>query len=201
MLPPECHPFWWQKRESRLLSKWWPIGKGGDAARPECHGTPVIEGSALSSYQSLALTQLSPVPTTRIPHFLSSSTTGLLSLESASSESNSDRVVTRFKKPRRCRTIFTELQLMGLEKKFQKQKYLSTPDRLDLAQSLGLTQLQVKTWYQNRRMKWKKVVLRGGQEAPTKPKGRPKKNSIPTTEEVEAEEEARSAQEQQPCLT
>lgn len=77
---------------------------------------------------------------------------------------------------------------MGLEKKFQKQKYLSTPDRLDLAQSLGLTQLQVKTWYQNRRMKWKKLVLKGGHEAPTKPKGRPKKNSIPTTEEIEAEE-------------
>lgn len=77
---------------------------------------------------------------------------------------------------------------MGLEKKFQKQKYLSTPDRLDLAQSLGLTQLQVKTWYQNRRMKWKKMVLKGGHEAPTKPKGRPKKNSIPTTEEIEAEE-------------
>ncbi|XP_078061645.1 homeobox protein BarH-like 2 [Mustelus asterias] len=89
---------------------------------------------------------------------------------------------------------------MGLEKKFQKQKYLSTPDRLDLAQSLGLTQLQVKTWYQNRRMKWKKMVLKGGHEAPTKPKGRPKKNSIPTTEEIEAEEkEAQSAQEQEAC--
>lgn len=107
---------------------------------------------------------------------------------SISSESETERSTPRLKKPRRSRTIFTELQLMGLEKKFQKQKYLSTPDRLDLAQSLGLTQLQVKTWYQNRRMKWKKMVLKGGQEAPTKPKGRPKKNSIPTTEEIEAEE-------------
>ncbi|XP_051934569.1 homeobox protein BarH-like 2 [Hippocampus zosterae] len=107
---------------------------------------------------------------------------------SISSDSETERGTPRLKKPRRSRTIFTELQLMGLEKKFQKQKYLSTPDRLDLAQSLGLTQLQVKTWYQNRRMKWKKMVLKGGQEAPTKPKGRPKKNSIPTTEEIEAEE-------------
>ncbi|XP_023676985.1 homeobox protein BarH-like 2 [Paramormyrops kingsleyae] len=107
---------------------------------------------------------------------------------SVSSESEAEHGAPRLKKPRRSRTIFTELQLMGLEKKFQKQKYLSTPDRLDLAQSLGLTQLQVKTWYQNRRMKWKKIVLKGGQEAPTKPKGRPKKNSIPTTEEIEAEE-------------
>ncbi|XP_008257481.3 homeobox protein BarH-like 2 [Oryctolagus cuniculus] len=117
----------------------------------------------------------------------------------ASSESETEQPTPRQKKPRRSRTIFTELQLMGLEKKFQKQKYLSTPDRLDLAQSLGLTQLQVKTWYQNRRMKWKKMVLKGGQEAPTKPKGRPKKNSIPTSEEIEAEEKLNSqAQSQEP---
>ncbi|XP_068850833.1 homeobox protein BarH-like 2 [Aphelocoma coerulescens] len=109
-----------------------------------------------------------------------------------SSESEAEQPPPRSKKPRRSRTIFTEIQLMGLEKKFQKQKYLSTPDRLDLAQSLGLTQLQVKTWYQNRRMKWKKMVLKGGQEAPTKPKGRPKKNSIPTSEEIEAEEKMNS---------
>ncbi|XP_075695270.1 homeobox protein BarH-like 2 [Rhinoderma darwinii] len=115
-----------------------------------------------------------------------------------SSESELEQTAPRVKKPRRSRTIFTESQLMGLEKKFQKQKYLSTPDRLDLAQALGLTQLQVKTWYQNRRMKWKKIVLKGGQEAPTKPKGRPKKNSIPTSEEIEAEETMnRMAQEAQ----
>ncbi|XP_054853797.1 homeobox protein BarH-like 2 [Eublepharis macularius] len=114
-----------------------------------------------------------------------------------SSESETEQPTPRLKKPRRSRTIFTELQLMGLEKKFQKQKYLSTPDRLDLAQSLGLTQLQVKTWYQNRRMKWKKMVLKGGQEAPTKPKGRPKKNSIPTSEEIEAEEKMNSQAQKQ----
>ncbi|XP_074599767.1 uncharacterized protein LOC141854110 [Brevipalpus obovatus] len=85
------------------------------------------------------------------------------------------------RKVRRNRTVFTELQLMGLERRFDTQKYLSTPDRAELARALGLTQLQVKTWYQNRRMKWKKQVMLGGCPVPpTKPKGRPKKNSIPS---------------------
>nr|CAB3263358.1 uncharacterized protein LOC778551 [Phallusia mammillata] len=80
------------------------------------------------------------------------------------------------KKCRRSRTVFTELQMLGLEKRFEKQQYLSTPDRVELAELLGLSQLQVKTWYQNRRMKWKKQVLQGGgTEPPTKPKGRPRK--------------------------
>lgn len=38
-------------------------------------------------------------------------------------------------------------------------------------------------------------MLKGGHEAPTKPKGRPKKNSIPTTEEIEAEERLAAQQE------
>lgn len=98
---------------------------------------------------------------------------------------------SKTKKGRRSRTVFTELQLMGLEKRFEKQKYLSTPDRIDLAESLGLSQLQVKTWYQNRRMKWKKIVLQGGcLESPTKPKGRPKKNSIPSSEQLCEQERA-----------
>ncbi|XP_053172315.1 homeobox protein BarH-like 1 [Scomber japonicus] len=105
---------------------------------------------------------------------------------------------SKTKKGRRSRTVFTELQLMGLEKRFEKQKYLSTPDRIDLAESLGLSQLQVKTWYQNRRMKWKKIVLQGGGlESPTKPKGRPKKNSIPSSEQLSEQERSTSDAERQ----
>ncbi|XP_051512020.1 homeobox protein BarH-like 2 [Myxocyprinus asiaticus] len=153
--------------------------------------------SVITHQPPSSLQQLSQVsPQGRIPHLpllspqhpLCSEPTPSETPVSISSESEIEHSALRLKKPRRSRTIFTELQLLGLEKKFQKQKYLSTPDRLDLAQTLGLTQLQVKTWYQNRRMKWKKMVLKGGHEAPTKPKGRPKKNSIPTTEEIEAEE-------------
>ncbi|VDM76908.1 unnamed protein product [Strongylus vulgaris] len=55
------------------------------------------------------------------------------------------------KKARKARTIFTDKQLQELESTFEKQKYLSVQDRMDLAQRMGLTDTQVKTWYQNRR--------------------------------------------------
>ncbi|XP_054166564.1 homeobox protein BarH-like 2 [Oppia nitens] len=104
-----------------------------------------------------------------------------LSEHSSNGGSSHPLVTVSGRKARRNRTVFTELQLMGLERRFDSQKYLSTPDRAELARALGLTQLQVKTWYQNRRMKWKKqVMLTGCTVPPTKPKGRPKKNSIPS---------------------
>ena len=57
---------------------------------------------------------------------------------------------------RKSRTVFTDLQLRVLEKTFSDQKYLDTSSRAKLAQTLGLNETQVKTWFQNRRMKWKK---------------------------------------------
>ena len=59
---------------------------------------------------------------------------------------------------RKSRTVFTDLQLRVLEKTFSEQKYLDTSNRAKLAQTLGLNETQVKTWFQNRRMKWKKDV-------------------------------------------
>lgn len=43
-------------------------------------------------------------------------------------------------------------------------------------------------------------MLKGGHEAPTKPKGRPKKNSIPTTEEIEAEERRMKLEEEEKMI-
>lgn len=60
------------------------------------------------------------------------------------------------KKLRRRRTAFTQSQLSYLEKKFKIQKYLSVSDRAAVAKCLSLSETQVKTWYQNRRTKWKR---------------------------------------------
>ncbi|KAJ1139785.1 hypothetical protein NDU88_006149 [Pleurodeles waltl] len=59
-------------------------------------------------------------------------------------------------KPRRARTAFSYEQLLALESKFRSGRYLSVCERLNLALALGLTETQVKIWFQNRRTKWKK---------------------------------------------
>ncbi|XP_064391091.1 brain-specific homeobox protein homolog [Halichondria panicea] len=59
---------------------------------------------------------------------------------------------------RKARTVFSDDQMSQLEKSFEEKKYLSIPERIGLAQALRLTEQQVKTWYQNRRTKWKRQL-------------------------------------------
>ncbi|XP_033640601.1 homeobox protein Dlx2b-like isoform X2 [Asterias rubens] len=65
------------------------------------------------------------------------------------------RVVGGRRKRSWSRAVFTSLQRKGLEKRFSLQKYVNKPDRRQLAAALGLTDAQVKVWFQNRRMKWR----------------------------------------------
>ncbi|XP_059674186.1 homeobox protein notochord-like [Gavia stellata] len=62
-------------------------------------------------------------------------------------------------KAKRVRTIFTSDQLARLEKEFARQQYMVGTERCLLASSLRLTEDQVKVWFQNRRIKWRKQSL------------------------------------------
>ncbi|XP_053358512.1 homeobox protein vent1-like [Clarias gariepinus] len=59
---------------------------------------------------------------------------------------------------RRIRTKFTPEQIEKLEKIFNKHKYLDASERVKTAQKLNLSETQVRTWFQNRRMKLKREV-------------------------------------------
>ncbi|CAI9548425.1 unnamed protein product, partial [Staurois parvus] len=59
---------------------------------------------------------------------------------------------------RRLRTAFTSQQVCKLEELFRKQRYLGASERKKLASSLQLSEMQVKTWFQNRRMKLKRQM-------------------------------------------
>lgn len=60
---------------------------------------------------------------------------------------------------RKPRILFSQGQVLCLERRFRQQKYLSAPEREVLAQELGLSPTQVKIWFQNRRYKSKRLQI------------------------------------------
>ncbi|XP_072280283.1 homeobox protein zampogna-like [Pyxicephalus adspersus] len=66
---------------------------------------------------------------------------------------------------KRTRAAFSHAQVYELERRFSLQRYLSGPERADLAAALKLTETQIKIWFQNRRYKTKRKMIAKQQAA------------------------------------
>lgn len=76
-------------------------------------------------------------------------------LQGISSRSTSALLDSEGKK-KHTRPTFSGQQIFALEKTFEQTKYLAGPERAKLAFALGMSESQVKVWFQNRRTKWRK---------------------------------------------
>ncbi|XP_063149605.1 homeobox protein Nkx-2.8 [Candoia aspera] len=128
-----------------------PEGEGGGGGE----GREPAEGYAASQFRAWVETERS--------HYLSSEDSGAESrarpAAASTREAAAEEDEEKLKKKRR--VLFSKAQTLALERRFRQQRYLSAPEREQLAHLLRLTPTQVKIWFQNHRYKMKRA--KGGE--------------------------------------
>ncbi|OCT68650.1 homeobox protein Nkx-2.8 [Xenopus laevis] len=126
-------------------------------------GLPEFDSTALQNDSPLNYTSRTPYQDwldNERKHFLSSDDSGSETTSpdtTQRSEAGSDTAETEEKKKKKRRVLFSKAQTLELERRFRQQRYLSAPERDQLAHILHLTPTQVKIWFQNHRYKMKRV--------------------------------------------
>lgn len=64
----------------------------------------------------------------------------------------------RLSRKKKQRPLFSQQQVQAMEDEFTRHRYITENKRAELSSELGLTETQVKTWFQNRRTKWRKEI-------------------------------------------
>ncbi|NWV38713.1 NANOG protein, partial [Grantiella picta] len=123
---------------------------------------PALDALALPAAKTPSPSDDSPASSssgTLIQYYTPDSATSPTAAASPSPHASLQKVKAQCKgvvKSGKSRTAFSKEQLIALHQRFQSQKYLSPQQIRELAAALELTYKQVKTWFQNQRMKFKR---------------------------------------------
>ncbi|XP_012391916.1 homeobox protein NANOG isoform X2 [Orcinus orca] len=115
----------------------------------------------MSSAESHDMETVSPLPSFSMDVLIqdspdSSTSPRVKLLATAADKSTEKKEEKVLVKKQKTRTVFSQTQLCVLNDRFQRQKYLSLQQMQELSNILNLSYKQVKTWFQNQRMKCKR---------------------------------------------